>query len=235
VPDRLASDGENLVAGLARTTAGPEAIVLFDFSPNDAPFALAGTGQVVECAGPAGAVVALDAAGSFDPNGDALTYDWSGPFGIVSGPQPAVTVPLGTWAITLTVRDAHGAASSATVDVTVRDTAPPTPAAVATPAVIWPPDGRMTPIFVSLAPADLCDPAPAVVLTGITVDGRNAVPSNDVAGAAIGTDDRAFSVRARRGSSRDGRTYTATYQVTDSSGNSATASATIRVPSSRRR
>jgi hypothetical protein len=230
VPRRLATNGESLVAWMTPTTAGPETIVLFDLALNDAPIPAAGPDQVVECAGPTGTAVTLDASGSMDPNGDSLTYAWSGPFGTATGRHPVVSLPLGTSTITLTVRDTQGAASSAAVHITVQDTLPPAPIATADPAVIWPPDGRLRPVHVSIATQDICDPSPAVTLVGITVsDRRGAGLATDVVGAATGTDDRDFEVRARRTGGREGRTYTALYTVTDGSGHSVPASASVRV------
>ena len=55
----------------------------------------------------------LDAGGSSDPDGDLLEYTWTGPFGTAIGPTPTVTLPLGSWTIDLSVRDASGAVSLA--------------------------------------------------------------------------------------------------------------------------
>ena len=55
----------------------------------------------------------------------------------------------------------------------------------------------------------------------------------DVAGAAAGTADLAFSLRAERSGIGPGRTYTVTYAATDPSGNTGEDSATVAVPFSR--
>ena len=53
---------------------------------------------------------------------------------------------------------------------------------------------------------------------------------NDIQGAALGTDDRSFQLRAERSAKGTGRIYTVTYRATDASGNGKTASATVTVP-----
>jgi hypothetical protein len=69
------------------------------------PVADAGPAQTVDQTGPDGASVTLDGFGSTDPDGDELTYTWTGPFGTATGVTPPVTLPVGTWTITLTVDD----------------------------------------------------------------------------------------------------------------------------------
>jgi hypothetical protein len=54
--------------------------------------------------------------------------------------------------------------------------------------------------------------------------------AGDIAGAATGSDDRSFSVRAERAGNGPGRTYTVVYEATDASGNTAQATATVVVP-----
>jgi hypothetical protein len=74
-----------------------------------------------------------------------------------------------------------------------------------------------------------------VVLTSITSnqpanakgDGNTA---NDILGAALGTSDYKFQLRAERQGTEKNRVYTITYTATDASGNSASAKATVTVP-----
>ena len=91
---------------------------------NRGPSAAAGSDQTVEATSPAGATVALDGAASSDPDGDPLTYSWTGPFGSASGSTPSVLLPLGTHTITLSVSDGSVSASD-TLTVTVQDTTGP--------------------------------------------------------------------------------------------------------------
>lgn len=233
--DRLASDGDHLVAWTTGTTNNPQEIILFDLNVNQPPVARSDTPRVVECSGPEGAAVTLDGSSSFDPEGGPVTLEWSGPFGTVTGPRPIVSLPFGTTTINLTASDEQGASATTTVDVLVRDSVAPAVSAAAAPAVIWPHNGRMVAVSVLLSARDLCDPNPIVVLTGVGItDKKPGDPSADIAGADVGTDDRIFQVRATRYGAGDGRTYTATYQVTDRSGNSATAVASVVVPINRR-
>ena len=79
---------------------------------NQSPVADAGANDIVEWAA-GGSQVTLDGSGSSDPDGDTLTYTWTGPFseggGTVTGVDPTVTFQsLGLHTITLTVDDGNG-------------------------------------------------------------------------------------------------------------------------------
>jgi len=93
-------------------------------APNRAPTADAGGDQTVEAASPAGAMVTLNGSGS-DPDGDALTFAWSGSCGSASAAGATFVCPLGPSAMTLMVTDSWGFSTEATVSITVRDTTPP--------------------------------------------------------------------------------------------------------------
>jgi hypothetical protein len=92
---------------------------------NLTPTANAGADVAAECAGPQGATVTLDGSGSTDPDGDALTYIWTGTFGTATGVNATVTLPLGTHTVTLTVDDGNGGTGTDDVVITVADTTPP--------------------------------------------------------------------------------------------------------------
>jgi len=120
-------------------TASPGSVGTLDFTRggdgtlafvNQPPTANAGADQTVDADANGSATVTLDGSQSSDPDGDALAFSWSGPFGVVTGAQPQVTLPIGMNLVMLTVDDGKGGSSSARVTITVngstrRDTTPP--------------------------------------------------------------------------------------------------------------
>lgn len=91
---------------------------------NRPPVPNAGPNQFIECSGPSGTSVTLDASGSSDPDGDPLNYIWTWNGGSAEGVNPTVSLPLGTTVVMLTVSDGKATSSDA-VNITVSDTNPP--------------------------------------------------------------------------------------------------------------
>jgi len=109
------------------------------------------------------------------------------------------------------------------------DTTPPTLSITLSPATLWPPNEKLVPITATITVNDDYDPEPEIKLESITAS--ETLGANDIQNAQFGTDDRNFSLAAKRaGTSLAGRIYTVTYSATDGSGNKATASATVTVP-----
>ena len=85
---------------------------------------------VARFSAPAGAdegeALSFDGSRSYDQDGDALTYAWSfGDGTTATGAQPTYAYPDdGTFTVTLTVTDVHGAASSTSRTVTIANVAP---------------------------------------------------------------------------------------------------------------
>ena len=90
---------------------------------NQAPDADAGPDQVIEQTGPGAMSVTLDGSDSSDPDGDPLTYNWSGDTS-ANGVSPTVLLGAGTHDITLTVSDGS-ASDSDSVQIIVQDTIAP--------------------------------------------------------------------------------------------------------------
>ncbi|KAF0146379.1 MAG: VBCS repeat-containing protein [Nitrospirae bacterium] len=115
-------------------TMSPGHIWVKFFGPesNQIPVANAGPDQTISCSGSNGAAVTLNGSGSSDPDGDALTYTWTGIFGTATGVNPQVQIPLGTYSITLKVDDGKGGTAEDTVVITVQDSVPPSTSATIT-------------------------------------------------------------------------------------------------------
>lgn len=205
------------------------------------PVANAGPNQTIPCSGPNGAAVTLNGSKSTDPNGDALSFVWTDQAGNIVGTTAMVpvTVSVGTHTFTLTVTDTAGLSSTATTQVTVGGTTPPTLQVMLSPNVLWPPNHKLIPITATLAVSDSCDANPAVALVSITSNepdnGWGHRHHDDdieaIGGGPIpfGTDVRSFLLRAERSGKGGERVYTVTYMAKDAAGNTASASAEVIV------
>ena len=102
------------------------------------------------------------------------------------------------------------------------------------PAILWPPNHKFVDVTATLTFQDNCDRSPTVTLVSITSNEPEDKKDPDIQGAAFGTDDRTFSLRAERDTGRGatGRVYTVTYRVADNAGNATVKSAVVTVPTS---
>lgn len=134
----------------------------------------------------------------------------------------------------ITVADGCAFEEQAPYDVAVFDNTPPTIDVELSPSVIWAPTHKMRGIHANVTVQDNC-PVTGFTLLSVESDepdegtGDGDFP-NDIQGADAFTADTSFRVRAERAGMEDGRTYTATYEVEDGSGNTAQGSATVEVP-----
>ena len=169
--------------------------------------------------------MALDGSASSDPDGDPLTFTWTGSFGTVSGSTASMSLSPGTYVITLTVRDGRGGSSSDTLLVTVVDAAPPAiQSAVAIPAVLSPVHKQLVAVTISVSVSDACDGSVRCHITSVA-------SSDPVDGADwVITGDLTLNLRAERSNKRIGRIYTVTIVCTDAAGNSSTKAVTVTVP-----
>src|SRR5262245_38736641 len=123
-----------------------------------------------------------------------------------------------TYTVAVSCADAAGNASFSSVGVlVVADTTAPVISSVsASPATVWPPDGHMQAVTVSVSATDDLDAAPACTLTGVTGGG---------AGDSSFTPPFAASVKAVGGT-----TYTLSVRCQDAAGNQSNAATTVVVP-----
>jgi hypothetical protein len=197
----------------------------------------AGPDRTAECASPDGTPVTLDGSGSTGPD---LRFHWSAPgvsFEDPGAPKPTGLFPAGISTVTLRVTSGVATVMDQT-QVTVMDTGAPTLALMATPSVLWPPNGVLANISVAVDAHDGCDPHPAVRLLSVTssepdTSTEQGDVASDIVGAETGADDQAFSLRSERASNGPGRTYKACYEAKDASGNATVECVTITVPHDR--
>lgn len=105
--------------------SAPDAVVVTVTSPNQPAVATAGPDQTVEGIGPQ-TKVTLNGADSSDPDGDGLSYSWSGNGAEISTEvSPALSLAMGSHTPNLTVNDGKGASAVDEVVVNLVDTTPP--------------------------------------------------------------------------------------------------------------
>src|SRR5205814_6130950 len=115
------------------------------------------------------------------------------------------------------------------------DTTPPSiSAAVASPAVLWPPNHQMAEVDVEVSATDDCGPAPACRIVSVSSN----EPANSTGDGQTETDweitgDLRVKLRKERAGAGQGRTYTIGVACTDASDNTSTATATVVVPHDR--
>jgi len=195
------------------------------FVNNTPPTAAAGDDQTVAAGANCVATVTLNGTGSSDPDGDPLTYAWSGPFGTAAGATPSVSLPPGTHTITLSVSDGRGGSSSDTVVVTVVDTTPPViQSATASPSVLPNPNKQMVAVRVTVSASDSCGGSVSCRIVSVT--SNEPIDASD----AVITGALTVNLRAARSPKGSGRIYTITVECVDASGNASTKTATVTVP-----
>lgn len=182
----------------------------------------------MECAAPGGTIVDIGTAVATDSCDATVT---------ITNDAPAL-FPLGDTIVTWTAKDDSNNSTTAMQTVTVEDTIPPDLTLALSPTTLWPPNHKLRTINASITVSDICDANPVVRLSSVTsneldngIGDGNTV--NDIRGAAPGTDDRKFKLRAERSGNGTGRVYTATYEAEDASANTASQQDEVRVPKSK--
>ena len=201
------------------------------FAFDQSPTANAGADQTVPAGTNCLASVTLHGSGS-DPDGDPLTFTWSGPFGSATGATPTVSLPAGVHVVTLTVTDGRGGRATDTVTITVVDTTPPAITSVsASPNVITKNDHSMVPVTITASATDGCGGLVTCRIVLVTSNEPiSGTGGGDVSPDWVITGDLTLQVRAERSPKGNGRVYTVTVQCTDAAGNASTSLVTITVP-----
>jgi K319-like protein/NHL repeat-containing protein len=151
-----------LIVDDGTNSSDPDTVNITVNHVNKAPIADAGADMTVEQQSPAGSNVTLNGAGSSDPDGDPLSFAWTGPFvGTATGDMPTVPIPAGANTVTLVVNDGTVNSAPDMVSITVQDTIDPS---VTPPADITVDQtAELTPVNIDIATAtDAVDPTPTI-------------------------------------------------------------------------
>lgn len=213
----------------------------FEGFPNQPPVADAGHAQTLECSSHSGTLVTLNGSGSSDPDGDPLGFEWKDENNNVVGTTAiaSVTVPLGMHLFTLKVTDPAGLSSTATTQITVRDTTPPVIASLTADPSELRPRNKLVPVRLTVSVRDTCDANPSCKIISVVRkeddddkedddrarghEARGSDRDDDHRDWVI-TGDLTLELRAKRG-----RVYVITVRCTDSSGNRSTKAVTVKV------
>lgn len=187
------------------------------------------TAPELVCPPDVAAECAANGATTLDP-GDATASDCTATS--VSDPGPA-SYPLGTTDVSFTASDAFGNESSCTTQVTVVDTTPPLITSLtASPALLWPPNHKLSTITVSVEASDACDPAVQCGIVSVASDEPDAgLDEDDLPGDIQAIGGISVQLRAERSSDGAGRRYGITVECADATGGGATRATTqVLVP-----
>jgi len=101
---------------------------------------------------------------------------------------------------------------------------------VASPDVLWPPNGRLVPVTLSVNVTDNCGGSITAQIVSVTSSEPVTGGSDTTSPDYIITDSLSVALRAERLESGPGRVYTISVKCTDASGNASTKSVTVTVP-----
>jgi HYR domain-containing protein len=143
--------------------------------------------------------------------------------------------PVGTTTVHASATDAAGNTSTCTFNVTVTDVTPPVINLIGNTITLWPPDHKYATVNVTdmvASASDLCDPSININSVSSDEPENTAGDGNTLNDIVITPGCKSVQLRAERIGGGNGRVYTITFKVTDSSGNSTTATAKVTVPQS---
>ncbi len=159
---------------------------------------------------------------------------------VVTSQASGSVFPVGTTMVTATATDAAGNSTNCSFNVTVKDVTGPVITTNGQTIELWPPNHKYKTVKVTdfvVSASDLCDPTVnlgSVKIAKVTSDepnnsGGDGNTTNDI---VIAADCKSVQLRSERQGGGNGRVYTITFKVTDSSGNVSNATAKVTVPHS---
>ncbi len=148
-------------------------------------------------------------------------------------PAPGTVLGDGNYSIIVTVKDASGNATSASVPFAVVNKTPPVFQSLSvTPNVLWPPNNKFVSVTVSAIVTDSCDPAPVTRIVRIKSNDPDSDHNEDRDDGIQITGDLTAKLAASHNDQGRSRVYTIVVCSTDAFGNSSTAKVTVTVPKS---
>jgi len=153
-------------------------------------------------------------------------------------PASGSTFPVGTTTVVCEATDSSNQTGSCSFTVTVEDQESPQITTHSSPMKLWPPNHGYRTINIAdcvTAVSDNCDSGLSindVVISQVTSDEPDNGPDdgNTTNDLVIAADCKSVNLRAERQETGNGRVYTITFQVTDSAGNTGTATCKVIVP-----
>ena len=194
------------------------------------------TPPTIVCPAPRTVAAGTNCTALVDLRSSATTSDNSAaPVTVTQTPSATTPLGLGTHTITLRATDAAGNVSEpCTTTVTVVDRTGPVITGV-TPSLdtLWPPNGRMEPITVTVEASDCLSMTSEIIdITSnepVTGGSDTTTPDWEITGPL------SASLRAERSPDGLGRLYTITVRVTDSAGNVSHRTTSVLVPKNQKR
>jgi hypothetical protein len=152
-------------------------------------------------------------------------------------PASGSTFPVGTTTVVCEATDSSNQTGSCSFTVTVEDTEAPQITTGSSPGKLWPPNHGYHTINIAdfvTAVSDNCDSGLSindVIISQVTSDEHDNGPDdgNTTNDMVIAADCKSVNLRAERQETGNGRVYTITFQVTDSAGNTGTATCKVIV------
>ena len=199
-------------------------ITIVDTTP---PTLTVPAGITAEATSPAGAAVAFVTT---------ATDIVDGSVGVTCAPSSGSTFALGTTLVQCAASDTRGNTARDSFNVNVVDTTAPIILSVKpSTASLWPPNHKMEPVTLSVIAIDAADLTPTSTIISVSSNQPiNGTGDGDTAPDWVITGPLTVQLRSERAGTQD-RVYTIRVQTTDDSGNSSTATTTVRVTQSRRR
>jgi hypothetical protein len=147
-------------------------------------------------------------------------------------PPTVVSTEEANQSVIGTCTDLAGNSASMTVGDINIDLTAPVISCTATPGTLWPPNGEMIPVNVSISLTDSLSGSAGFKLVSITT---NEPGDDKVEGFVLGSPSTTGKLRARRLGSGTGRVYTLTYEGADRAGNVAMCTTAVTVPHDQRK